>query len=248
MNSEQVRHLSWQLRLFGIHASFESRANEALAQQLHPLEFLRLLLEEEVLHRKERLAKTLTTRAKFRQAVDLEDWDLSFDRGLPKAKFKELAALNFYRSCENLLLLGKTGEGKTHLAIALGRRLCHEGLQTIFLPVNQFFEEVAAARAAGKYLAFLKHLNKAKALILDDFGLRAYSHEEATALVDVLEERYRKGVVIVTSQVDDKGWKRLFEDPVIAEAIVDRLTHPSQKLVLAGGSYRERLGKSGRAT
>jgi DNA replication protein DnaC len=248
MNSEQVRQLAWQLRLYGVHASFEKRANDALAQQLHPLEFLRLLLDDEVLNRKERIARTLTTRAKFRLAVDLEDWDTSFERGLPKAKLKELAALSFFRSCENLLLFGKTGEGKTHLAIALGRRLCQEGFQTIFLPVNQFFEEVAAARAAGKYLAFLKHLNKAKVLILDDFGLRAYTHEEATALVDVLEERYRKGVVIVTSQVDDKGWKKLFEDPVVAEAIVDRLTHPSQKLVLTGGSYRERIGKAGRPT
>jgi DNA replication protein DnaC len=67
-------------------------------------------------------------------------------------------------------------------------------------------------------------------------------------LVEVLEERYRKGSVIVTSQVDDKGWKKLFEDPVVAEAIVDRLTHPSQKLVLGGGSYRERLSKAPRPT
>jgi DNA replication protein DnaC len=244
MNAEHVRQLAWQLRLFGMHASYERRANEAVAQQLHPLEFLRLLLEDEILNRKERLAKTLTTRAKFRHAVDLEDWDTSFDRGLPRAKFKELVALSFVHNGENLLLFGKTGEGKTHLAISLGRRLCQEGFQTIFLPVNQFFEEVLAARAAGRYLAFLKHLNKVRVLILDDFGLRGYTHEEATALVDVLEERYRKGVVIVTSQVDDKGWKKLFEDPVIAEAIVDRLTHPSEKLVLTGGSYRERIGKS----
>jgi len=248
MNVEQVRQMLWQLRLNGIHASFDKRASDAVAQQLHPLEFLRLLLEDEALHRKERIAKTLTTRAKFRKAVDLEDWDLSFDRGISKARLKELAALSFYRQNENLLILGKTGEGKTHLAVSLGRRLCHEGHQTYFLPVNQFFEEVSAAKASGKYLSFLKHLNKAKVLILDDFGLRAYSHEEATALVDVLEERYRKGVVIVTSQVDDKGWKKLFEDAVIAEAIVDRLAHPSQKLVLSGGSYRERLGKTPRPT
>jgi DNA replication protein DnaC len=77
--------------------------------------------------------------------------------------------------------------------------------------------------------------------VLDYFGLRGYSHEEATVLVDVLAERYRKGIVIVTSQVDDKGWKKLFEDQVIAEAIVDRLTRPSQKLALKGGSYREKL-------
>jgi DNA replication protein DnaC len=80
-------------------------------------------------------------------------------------------------------------------------------------------------------------------LILDDFGLRNYTHEEATALMDILEERYRKGIQIVTSQVNAKGWVKLFDDPVIAEAIVDRLEHPSVLLTLKGGSYRERLGK-----
>lgn len=243
MNSALVRQLAYQLRLLGLHESCERRSAEAVSQQLHPLEFLKLLLEDEALSRKERLGKSLTTRAKFRHNGDLEDWDASFDRGISKQRFKELSSLCFLQNSESLLLFGKTGEGKTHLAISIGRRLCREGVQTVFLPVNHLFEEIAAARAAGKYLSFLKHLNKAKVIILDDFGMRAYTHEEATALVEILEERYRKGSVIVTSQVDDKGWKRLFEDPVVAEAIVDRLTQPSQKIVLAGGSYRERLAK-----
>jgi DNA replication protein DnaC len=80
-------------------------------------------------------------------------------------------------------------------------------------------------------------------VILDDFGLRKYTHEEATVLIDLLEDRYQKGVVIVTSQVSDKGWQKLFDDPVIAEGIVNRLTEPACKLGLTGGSYRERLGK-----
>ena len=142
-----------------------------------------------------------------------------------------------------MLLLGKTGEGKSHLAVALGRRLCAEGLQTTFLPVNLLFEEIAAAKAAGKYLPRLRQLNKSKVIVLDDFGLRSYTHEEATALVDLLEDRYQRGVVIVTSQVDPRGWLKLFEDAVVGEAIVDRLLHPSQRVVLKGGSYRERLTK-----
>lgn len=244
MSPEAVKHLAWKFRLFGIHANFEKRASEAVASQLHPLEFLQLLLEDESLNRKETMAKTLTTRAKFRHHVDLEDWDASFDRGLSKQRFKELASLSFLRNTENLLLFGKTGEGKTHLGISLGRRMCREGMQTRFFPVNHLFEEVAAARAAGKYLAFLKTVASAKVLILDDFGMRSYSHDEATALLEILEERYRKNVVIVTSQIDDKGWKRLFEDEVVAEAIIDRLTQPAQKLVLTGGSYRERISRN----
>jgi DNA replication protein DnaC len=241
MINDQMRNISHQLRLFGVHAGFEARANQAAADGLSHLEFLRLVLEDEVLQRKERVAKALTTRAKFRSTAALEDWDQTFDRGLTKAKLRDLATHSFVQSNENLLILGRTGEGKTHLAVALGRRLCAENISTLFLPTNFLFEEVQAAKASGKYLAYVKRLTGVKALILDDFGLRNYTHEEANVLVDLLEDRHRKGSVIVTSQADPRGWAKLFEDPLIAEAIVNRLEHPSQRLNLKGGSYRDKL-------
>jgi DNA replication protein DnaC len=244
MMSDQVKKLCHELRLFGMHAHVERRSEEATASQLHPLEFLRLLLDDEAISRRDRIGKTLTTRAKFRFAAELEDWDTSYSRGLTKAQLRELAQLDFFHRQENLRVFGKTGEGKTYLGIAIGRRLCQQGFQTIFMPVNALFEEVGAAKAAGKYLGFVRHLARAKALMLDDFGLRGYSHDEGTVLLDLLEERYRKGSVIVTSQVDSKAWAKLFEDPVIGEAIVDRLLHPSKEIVLTGGSYRERLAKN----
>lgn len=245
---DQVKNLSHRLRLFGIHSACNRRAEEALSQGLHPLEMLRLILEDELLSRKDRVSKRLATKARFRFRADLEDWDATFERGISKQKIRELSALGFLHNKENLLILGKTGEGKTHLAIAIGKKLCDEGHKTLFLPVNFLFEEIAAARAAGHYLAYIKTLVKMDALILDDWGLRNYTHEEATVLMDVLEERYRKGMVIVTSQVNPEGWSKLFEDPVIAEAITDRLNHPSQKIILKGGkSYRERLNQPKKA-
>ncbi len=241
---DQIKNLSYQMRLFGIHAACDRRAQEAVSQQLHPLDFLRLILEDELLSRKDRASKMLTTRAKFRFTADLEDWDMSMDRGISRQKIRELSSLGFLHNKENILLLGKTGEGKTHLAIAIGKRFCQEGHKTLFLPVNFFFEEISAARTSGKYLPYLKAIIKTEVVILDDFGLRNYTHEEATSLMDLLEERYQKGIVILTSQVNPEGWMKLFEDPVIAEAIVDRLLHPSQKIILkADRSYRENLGK-----
>jgi DNA replication protein DnaC len=241
--NDQNKNLSHQLRLFGMHANLERRANEAAGQGLNHLEFLRLLLEDEVLQRKERVAKAFLTRAKFRSTASLEDWDQTFERGLTKAKLRELSSHGFVTATENLLILGKTGEGKTHLAVAIGRRLCAENISTIFLSVNFMFEEVQAAKATGKYLAYIKRLTTAKVLILDDFGLRNYSHEEANVLMDLLEDRHRKGSVIVTSQADTRGWAKLFEDPLIAEGIVSRLEHPSQRMILNGGNYREKLQK-----
>lgn len=242
MMLDQVRNLSHQMRLFGIHQSCERRAAEALAQQLHPLEFLRLILEEELLSRQDRTGKILMTKARFRFRADLEDIDFTFHKNLTKAKVKELSELSFLHNLENLLILGKTGVGKTFLAIAVGRRLCQLGHPIQFVPVNFLFEEILAAKAAGRYLNYVRGLVKAKVLILDDLGLRNYTHEEATSLMDILEERYHKAPLIVTSQVEPQGWLKLFEDPVIGEAIVDRLIHPSQKITLKGDkSYREKL-------
>jgi DNA replication protein DnaC len=241
MIQDQMKMLSHQLRLFGVHQGFERRATQAASEGLNHLEFLRLILEDEILNRKERVAKAMLTRAKFRSASELEEWDQSFDRGLSKAKLRELAASGFVQAHENLLILGRTGEGKTHLAVSIGRRLCAENISTLFMPVSFLFEEVLAAKASGKYLNYIKKLTATRVLILDDFGLRNYTHEEATVLVDLLEDRHRKGSVVVTSQVDPKGWLKLFEDPVIAEAIVSRLEHPCQRLTLTGGNYREKL-------
>lgn len=230
-----------QLRLYGISQSLERRYQEAVANELNPNEFIRLLLEDEIDYRKGVKARKLVRQAKFRNLYELEDWDTSFDRGITKAKQKELALLNFYHKTQNLIILGKTGEGKTHIAISLGKRLCDDGTSVSFFSVNLLFEELQAQKAAGTYLKFIQKIKKIEALILDDFALRNYSHEEANLLLELLEERYRNGIVILTSQVDSKGWKSLFEDPVIAEAIVDRLINPSDTIKLKGGSYRERL-------
>ena len=239
--NEQIQRLSHELRLFGIHANFEARAAQATSRGYHPLEFLHLLLEDERLYRKDRLGKSLTTRAKFRHLCDLEDWDAGYDRGINKAQLKDLAALNFYRDNTNLHILGKTGEGKTQLAIAVGKRLCQEGLSVALLPMSLLFEEVSANRSSGTLLGYLRRLAQTKVLIFDDWGLRNYTHDEATILVEILEARAKKGPVIVTSQVNPNAWMKLFEDPAIAEAVTDRLRNPSHKIMLKGGSYRERL-------
>lgn len=241
MNTSQLKNICHELKLATLADAAQRRAQQAITQNLGHLEFLLLLLEDEKLERKNKTATNLIKKAKFRSNSSLDDWDQSFDRGLNKQKLKDLSLLSFFHSKLNLIILGRTGEGKTHLAISLGRKLCLENIPTAFVPVNFLFEDLLAARAAGKYLSAIKTLNQKKVLILDDFGLRNYSHEEANMLIDLLEDRTQKGTLIVTSQVDPIGWNKLFDDPVISEAVVDRLVSPSQKLELKGGSYREKL-------
>jgi DNA replication protein DnaC len=236
----QVKNLTHELRLFGLHQGIERCSEVAVATSLHPLEYLKIILEDEKMFRRERSAKMLKTRAKFRSEAELEDWDHAFERGLTKPMFRECVSLQFYQNKESLLLIGSTGTGKTHLAIALGKKFCGEGVSVQFCSVNLLFEEATAEKLAGRYLQFIKKLKQVSVLILDDFGLRNYTHEEATVLLDILEERYMKGSLIITSQVDTQGWSKLFEDPVIADAIIDRLTKPAKKMKMKGPSYREK--------
>lgn len=237
---ESVQKLAGQMRLSGIFHSASKRCEEALASGLHPAELLRLVLEDEQLARQNANAKKLTTRAKFRSQCDLENWDSTSPRGISKSKFKELAQGSYYQRNENLIIRGQTGVGKTHLAIGLGRILCQRGISVLFQSVNLLFEQLTAEKVAGKYLAALTRFTKTNVIILDDFGLRNYSHDEATALLEILEERYSKGIVIITSQVEPAGWKSLFQDSVISDAIIDRLINPSDSILLTGESYRKK--------
>jgi DNA replication protein DnaC len=238
---DQVHKLSHSMRLFGIYEAAQRRSEQAVADQQHPLDFLRLIMEDEILFRKDRTAKSMEARAKFQFDANIEDWDGSYDRGITKNKLRELSLLNFYHNKENLIIVGQTGVGKTQLGIAIGKRICQEGLEVHFLSVNLAFEDIRIQKMSGKYIPLIKKINKASLIILDDFGLRNYSHEEAVILMDILEGRYGKHPLIITSQIDPKGWLKLFEDQVIAEALIDRMIHPSQIVKLTGPSYRDRI-------
>jgi DNA replication protein DnaC len=237
---EPARILAGQLRLSGIYQSLERRCGEALAQGLHPAEVVRLLLEDERLSRQNAHAKRLTVQARFRTQCDLDGWDMSTPRGITKAKLKELAAGYFFEKKQNLIIRGATGVGKTHLAIAIGHLLCGRGISVAFHSTHLLFENLQAERVAGRFLQAISRLRKVQVLILDDFGLRNYTHEEATALLEILEDRYSKGSVIITSQVESEGWRSLFQDTVISDAIIDRLVNPSDAVLLSGESFRKR--------
>ena len=227
------------LKLLGAHESLDHRLAEARRNGQPYEDFLQSLLEDESLYRANRTAERLRKRAKFRDRLQLEDYDPLPDRGVARTLVNSLKKLYFLRDCQNLIFTGATGSGKTFLAQAIGQTACREGEETYFTSVNLFFEEIRAQKVQGKYLNFLARLKRIRLLILDDFGLRGFSHEEATNLYDILEERYGKGSLIVTSQVKPEGWMHLFEDKVIAEAILDRIVSCGTEITLKGDSYRK---------
>lgn len=228
------------LQFFGMKESLDYRMNEAIEKNLSHQDFLTFVLEDENLYRKNRKSERLRKRAKFKDKVYLEEFNPSPKRGVTKSMIQQLKTLYFVDNNENLIFVGGTGAGKTFLAQAVGHAACMAGVETYFISANKFFREMESAEVSGTYLTYLKRIRRSRILIIDDFGLRNYSHKEANYLLDVFEDRYQKCPVIITSQIKPQGWKSLFEDDVIAEAILDRLTACAHIVEVKGDSYRSK--------
>lgn len=227
------------LKFFGMKRSLEYRLGEAVQSDLSHQEFMTFLLEDEHLYRKNKRSEMLRKRAKFRERVYLEDFFIDKSRGITKSMVQQFKSLYFIDHFENLIFVGGTGAGKSFLAQAIGHAACMGGVESYFISANRLFKEIEIAEAQGNYLTYMNRLSmRVKLLIIDDLGLRNYTHKEANILYEVLEDRYRKGPIIITSQVKPQGWKSLFEDEVIAEAILDRLTSCAHIVDVRGDSFR----------
>jgi DNA replication protein DnaC len=242
MKTENIKELAKSLKLFGILEVMDHRLVEASMQSLTPAEILSLFLEDEALHRRNLTIANLEKMATFRRKCVLETLETNSERGLSKTKLRELSQLGFWNLKKNLIFVGPTGVGKTELSIAVARAACSQKLKVKFWGMEEFFEEVQRHKGLGKLSMFIKKLLTLDIIVLDDFGLRTYSHEEAVFLARFLEDRYKNKIHIISSQVNTSSWKSLFEDKVIADAIVDRLLNPSEKIVLSGTSLRESPG------
>ena len=227
------------LKFFGIKEALMSRAEEAESASLSYEEFLATVLEDERLYRRNRRCEVLRKRAKFRASCYLENFECSPTRGIGKSIIQNFKTLQFIRNKENIIFLGGTGVGKSFLAQAIGHEACAVGIEVFFISANRLFKELELAEKQGTYLTYMNKLRKrVELLIMDDFGLRNYSHQEANVLYEILEDRYKHGSLIMTSQVRPQGWVSLFEDHVIAESILDRLTACAQTVEVKGPSCR----------
>lgn len=229
-----------ELKLYGMRESIDFRLMESAKTGLGYEDFLKLLMEDEKLSRSNLRADKLRKKATFKDTVLLEDFDTDLKRGITKIMIKELQTLNFLRGFENIIFIGETGVGKSFLAQAIGHTACLAGNDSKFISSNYLFEQYKAAERAGHVLPFLKRFSSYKLLILDDIGLRKFTHEEATLLYQIVEDRYQKGSTIITTQVKIPGLKDLFDDPVIAEAIVDRLVSNAHIIEIKDNNYRKK--------
>lgn len=177
---------------------------------------------------------------KLRYRANLEEIICNAERGSTKEILLQLAEGHYLEKGQNLLIHGQTGTGKSFLACALGRSACLMGYKTLYLSMNRFLETIAQSRIDGTYLKLIKQLAAKKLIILDDFGLKTLSGDAKLTLLDLLEDRYGTGSVIITSQLPYDHFYAFLDQPTLAEAILDRLSAAAHKIELKGESLRKR--------
>jgi DNA replication protein DnaC len=227
-----------KLKLSGVLQSLELRVRQTVEDDVHPAEFLLRLLHDEVERRNEKLLEQRIRKAAFQANKTFENFDFLFNPKVPKAKLIDLATCTFIGRRENVLLLGQTGVGKSHLAQALGHRACLAGHEVLYLPAHQMLASMRAARADGSYDRKLARLASVDLLIIDDLGLHPLRHDEPTDLYELIRMRYESGAMIITSNRDVEEWPPLFDDALLAGAAMDRLLHHAHVVAIEGDSYR----------
>jgi DNA replication protein DnaC len=229
-----------RLRLGGVLETLEARNRQAVAEQLSYLDFLSMLVMDEVERRNMKQLAGRLKRAGFSSDMTLEGFDFSFNPGVNRQEVLELSTCRFIERKENLFLIGPSGVGKTHLASALAHCACRRGFEVVFHKTSHLIDHLNQGRADGTWGAKVEACLKPDLLILDDWGLKPFGRPAADDLYEVICERYEKGSLILTSNRAIEEWGELFGNPLLASAALDRMVHHAHVITITGRSYRAR--------
>jgi DNA replication protein DnaC len=229
------------LKLPGIREHLEQRLLEAQSNSLSYGEFLSMLLTDEIDERTSRKIARMLYRAGLGKETTLETFDFSFNPSINTKQIKTLASCRFIERAEGVFFLGPTGTGKTHLAKALAHAACRMLFSVSYYSFHQLFAELAAADLQNRLHVVLKRLLKTDLLVIDDFAFKTIDQQAAERFYALVDGRFRTKSIILTSNRPMSDWQKLFPDPIIANAILDRLAHTSHQIVIKGQSYRKKL-------
>lgn len=233
-----VQHLLKRLRLPAMGRQFKKLAQEAARENKPYEDFLLSLLELEVAQREENTQKRLIAQARFPYVRTLDQFDFSAAPWVNKGKVLELAKGEYLDQQENIVLIGNMGTGKTHTAIALGLLACRQGKRVRFFTATGLINELVEAQDQHTLGKRLSQLQKLDLLILDEVGFVPFTPEGSRLLFQVCADRYLKGSLLVTTNLEFGRWVEVFGDERLTGALLDRLTHRCHVLEFNGDSFR----------
>jgi DNA replication protein DnaC len=228
------------LFLSGMADTLDERAQMAQLQNLTPIDFLALLLDDEIDRRQQRKYERLERKAGFDNVKRLSSFDFSVAPTLDRSLILELATCKFIEKKQNWLLCGPTGVGKSHLATAIGYEAIKRERTVISVSAAAMLTDLLRARADGTFAKKMAALVKCDLLIVDDFGLRPLTEMGADDLYEIIHSRYERGSIIITSNRSPAEWPELFGNMLMASAALDRLTHHARISIVTGESYRQK--------
>jgi DNA replication protein DnaC len=237
---ERIRH-----NLVGLRMPRALEALDAVIQQLErgqigAIEAIDTLLAEELTVREGRRIKAALQMARLATIKTISGFDFSFQPSLDRNRIMALAALDFIDRHEVVHLIGQSGTGKSHLAIALGVEAVRAGRSVYFSPLADILDSLAKADREGRLRERIRYLCRSQLLIIDEIGYLAVGSVAGNLFFQLVNARYERGAMILTSNRGFSEWDQVFGDPVVATVLLDRLLHHAVVVQIEGSSYRMR--------
>jgi len=234
----ELDNLLEKLKLDHLENQLDAVCEQAAQRQLDYKDFLTQALQTEWQGRFQRNTEARLKLARFPWIKTLEQFDFDFQPSLDRKQVRELAGMSFVERAHNIILLGPPGVGKTHIAIGLGVKAVEAGYSVLFLTLEQLMTRLLKAFNENRLERSLQQLSYPKVLIIDEIGYLPLSNTEASLFFRLVARRYERASLIITSNKSFLDWGEVFNDPVLATAVLDRLLHYSSTLNIKGESYR----------